>query len=595
MQKIIYILTLFIAGITLFSCKQPSNPEITKEELKAHVSYLAADTLSGREPGTNGDMMAAEYIRDFFEESGLKLAAENGFQYFEVVKKIELGENNSLSFNDHNAVVEEGFIPFSFSSNAEVEAEVVFAGYGFDISTDSLKWNDYNGIDVTGKWVMILRGDPELDKAESIFAEYSDERGKVLTAKDKGAAGVLFVSGPELSDKDELISLYFDKSASGSGMPVINIKRNLANMILDTTGNTIEELAIMLDSLRTPHSFTIPVKVKASTDVIHSKVQTQNVIGIIESEDPEYKDEYIVIGAHYDHLGMGGPGSGSRKPDTMAVHNGADDNASGVAGIMEIANNLSANKGKLKRSVIVIAFGAEELGVQGSKYFVNNPVVEPEKIMAMVNIDMIGRLKPDTKDLLVGGTGTSAEAEDILNNLAKNTELKLSYSKDGYGASDHASFYNAEIPVFFISTGAHSDYHTPQDDVEFIDFDGALESALFVDSLMYTLVNIDSALTFQESGPKTRSRHARGFKVTLGIMPDFASSETDGLRVDGVRPGGPAENGGMEKGDIIIAIEGKSVTNIYDYMNRLKKLETGQNITVDVIRNDKKEILLIQL
>lgn len=594
MKKISTLVIVIFIAVLFSNCKQPSNPEITQEELNDHITYLASDTLMGREPGTNGDRMAAEYIRDFFKSSGLKLPADNGMQYFEVVKNIELGENNNLSFEGFDAVLEEDFIPFSFSSNTDIEADVIFAGYGFDFATDSVSWNDYEGVDITGKWVMILRGDPEIDDAESWYEQYSDERGKALTAKDKGAAGVLFVSGPTLSPKDELASLYFDKSLSGSGMPLINVKRSIADKILENTGNTIEELAKALDSLRVPNSFALQIKVKASTEVNHTRVKTQNVIGIIESRDPDHKNEYILIGAHYDHLGMGGPGSGSRKPDTSAVHNGADDNASGVAGIMEIARNLSANKSKLKRSIIVVAFGAEEMGILGSKYFIANPVVDLKEIMAMVNLDMIGRLKPDTRALLVGGTGTSIEAEEILNKLAENTDLTLKFSPEGFGASDHASFYGEEIPVFFISTGAHSDYHTPEDDIEYISIEGAKSTSVFVDSLMYVLSGVDSSLTFQLAGPKVRSRKS-GYKVTLGIMPDFASNENNGLGVDGIRPGGPAANGGMEKGDIIVAINGKPITNIYDYMHRLKKLEPGQTISVDVIRNEIKEVLLIQL
>jgi aminopeptidase YwaD len=595
MKQTYLILLVFTIAIFLTNCKHPSNPDITKEELKEHISYLASDSLKGRKPGTPGGRLAAEYIRDFFKESGMDLPAEEGMQYFDVVTNIELGENNALSFNDYNAAPQEEFVPFSFSSNGELESEVAFVGYGFDISTDSLKWNDYENIDIEGKWVMILRGDPELDKTESVFAEYSDERAKALTAKDKGAAGILFVSGPAVSENDELVSLFFDKSLSGSGIPLINIKRSLANEIIKSSGNTIEGLSQNIDSLRQIISFNTNVSLKASTDLHQTKVKTQNVIGIIESDDPEYKDEYIVIGAHYDHLGMGGPGSGSRKPDTIAVHNGADDNASGVAGIMEIARNLAAIKADLKRSVVVIAFAAEEMGLLGSKYFIDNSVVDLSKVMAMVNLDMIGRLKPDTRAVLISGTGTSIEAEAILDELQKGTDLDLNYSPEGYGASDHSSFYGKDIPVFFISTGAHGDYHTPEDDIEFIDFDGALASAIFVDSLMYKLINFDSTLTFQMAGPKSKPRHGRGFKVTLGIMPDFTSTDNTGLGVDFVRPDGPAAAGGMKKGDRIIAIEGKEVTNIYDYMNRLKKLKEGQLATVDIIRDGKTEVLLIQL
>ena len=270
MQKISSLLLVIFVALLFSNCKQASNPEITKEELKDHIAFLASDSIKGREPGTAGDKMAAEYIRDFFKASGLKLPADNGFQYFDVVKNIELGEKNDLSFEGFDAVLEEDFIPFSFSSNTDIEAEVVFAGYGFDITTDSITWDDYKGIDVTGKWVMILRGDPELDDPESWYEQYSDERGKALTAKDKGAAGVLFVSGPAFSEKDELVSLYFDKSLSGSGIPLINIKRGIADTVLKNIGYTIAELASNLDSLRTPHSFAIPIKVNKSLSPANS-------------------------------------------------------------------------------------------------------------------------------------------------------------------------------------------------------------------------------------------------------------------------------------------------------------------------------------
>jgi hypothetical protein len=321
---------------------------------------------------------------------------------------------------------------------------------------------------------------------------------------------------------------------------------------------------------------------------------THNVVGWLEGTNPALKDEFVVIGAHYDHLGMGGPGSGSRAIDTVAVHNGADDNASGVAGLLELAQYFADRKNRPERSLLFIAFGAEEMGLIGSKYFVENPLIDLSKIMAMINLDMIGRLK-DHRTLSVGGTGTSSRSEAILDDLAKASTLKMQYSKEGYGPSDHASFYGKDIPVFFITTGAHDDYHTPRDRAELINAEGEAEVVAFTADLAVALANFHERLVFMEAGPKERQRHGYNFKVTLGIMPDFAGSGDDGLRVDAVRPDGPAHAGGLLKGDKIVAIEGKPVGNIYDYMGRLKSLEAGQIITVDVMRADKKMVFLIPL
>jgi len=236
------------------------------------------------------------------------------------------------------------------------------------------------------------------------------------------------------------------------------------------------------------------------------------------------------------------------------------------------------------------------MGLLGSKYFVNNCPVDIENIVAMFNFDMIGRFRPDEKALMVGGTGTSVETVEILDSMADDLSFDLAYSSEGFGASDHAAFYGKDIPVFFITTGAHEDYHTPFDDTDRINYKGSVSVAKFAYDLLIEVANRDDALTFQEAGPKERPGGGRrGFKVVLGIMPDFASQESNGLGVDAVRPDGPAYRGGMLKGDRIVALNGKTVTNIYDYMIRLKELKPGDLITVDVIRNEEIQVLIVQL
>jgi Zn-dependent M28 family amino/carboxypeptidase len=289
---------------------------------------------------------------------------------------------------------------------------------------------------------------------------------------------------------------------------------------------------------------------------------------------------------------MGGPGSGSRAIDTVAVHNGADDNASGVAAIIELAEKTAAS-GENRRSVIFVAFGAEEMGLIGSKAFTADPPVVTEKMSGMFNFDMVGRLDTASNSLSIGGTKTSEESEQILNNL--NPGFNLAFSEEGVGPSDHASFYLQNVPVFFVSTGAHSDYHTPYDDTEFINFEGARKVTEYAYDLLMEVANRDSALTFQEAGAKFQRSRGGRFKVTLGVMPDYAGMEKRGMRIDAVSKGKPADKGGMKKGDIVTAIDGKKVGNIYDYMNRLQTLEAGQTITVDVIRDNKETVLIIQL
>lgn len=591
--------TFIILGIVVLalSCTQNGidNPEISIEELNEHISFLASDSLKGRKPGTPEGKVAAEYIGNQLKAFGYKLISGDGFQYFDVITGVAAGEGNALSFNETIAVLNEDFIPFNFSANGSTEAEVVFCGFGFDINKKEFSWSDYQDMDVNGKWLMILRADPELDNDESLFIPYSSDRNKVLTAKDKGAAGVLLVSGVEYDKKDELAKLVADQMGTNSGIPAFHITRSFANKILSKSGNTIEELEAFLIKEKDPKPFDCKVTVKASSEIEFKQVETQNVLGFLEGNDPILKDEIVIIGGHYDHLGFGGPNSGSRVPDENGIHYGADDNASGIASIIEIAEKLAANKASLKRSVLVMAFGAEEMGLLGSKYFTANPLFELEKIVAVINIDMVGRMK-ESNELMVGGTGTSIEGEEILNSLVEVSGLKLAMSPNGFGPSDHASFYVEEIPVFFFSTGAHEDYHTPRDVVEAINFEGLKLIDDFIYELSAVLATRDSSITFQEAGPMQQNTGARRRSgVTLGIMPSFTNTDNNGLGVDGVTPGKPAYLGGIKKGDLITAIEGKEVTNIYDYMARMGKLEFGQTITVDIIRDGEKHVFLIQL
>lgn len=591
MKKIILLALLAVNGL-IVSAQQLS--EISAKDLEAQIGYLASDALKGRKPGTKEDILAAEYILGLFQKSAMKPLYANGFQEFEIVTEIKTGTSNSFVYNEKEAICGTDFIPLSFSSNGSFDGEIVFVGYGFDLDLDTLKWNDYNSMDVKGKWVIVLRGDPEPKKPNSVFLSYSQERAKVLTAKDKGAIGVLFVTPSDIESDDVLMHMQYDKSPGDAGLPVFSIKRALANEFLKSMNYTVQDLEASIKQQLQPNSVYCEGRLAAIADVVKVKAKTQNVVAMVSGKHPELKNEYVVVGAHYDHLGMGGVGSGSRQPDENAIHNGADDNASGTAGIIELAQYLSDPGKAPDRSIIFVAFAAEEMGLLGSKEFVKNPPVPLSAIKAMINLDMIGRLNPDTRTISIGGTGTSLQSDSIITMLEKKRGFTVNHSPDGYGPSDHAPFYSENIPVFYFTTGAHEDYHTPQDDLDKLDLNGAVNVLNMVADLTSVLAHQNTILTFKESGSKQSARYGRNMKVTLGIVPDMVSTDNNGLGVDGVRKGGPAERAGILKGDKVVSIDGQSIANIYEYMARLGKLVPGQVSTVEVMRNGKKLLLIVQ-
>ncbi len=587
---------VIISGLLLLliaaSCSK-NKSAVTAKELREHIQYLSSDSLKGRLTGTPGDSLAAEYIKAKFLAYGLVPVSGDGFQRFKITDKVVADSLNALSVNGKSFKHGDDFEPSSFSENGTLKALVFFAGYGFSINNDSLKWDDYKGKDVKGRWVMILRGDPEPDNSMSKFAAYGADRDKALLAKDQGAAGVLLVSGIGIDKDDKFDPL--SKNDFTVGIPVMRIKRPVANAILLKSKTSVEDLEKKLNKTKKPASFVTGSTVEAKSEIIQYKTNTRNVVMILPGTDSVLKHEYVIFGAHFDHLGMGGPGSSSRAVDTIGVHHGADDNASGVAMDIELAGKFAGNENSHKRSLVFITFTGEELGLLGSKYFVDNPLINLSKADAMVNMDMVGRLK-ETKDLQIGGVGTAPGLKELALAYDDTTLLKVTTTEEGSGPSDHSSFYARNIPVLFITTGAHADYHTPSDTWEKINYKGMVNVSDIVYKIGLRLANDTARLKFREAGPKnsvTRNYRKRG--VTLGIMPDFAGTIKHGLRADLVTPGKPAALGGMKKGDIIVSINGKTVNNIEDYMFRLGQLKHGEQITVDVLRNNKKEVLIIQL
>lgn len=595
MKKIFFLLVLLFPISLTTAFGQSALPLV--EKLKAGITYLASDELEGRKSGTVGDSLAAIFIRERFAENGATLMGNNGFQYFGVISDVVAGSKNSLTVVNHDFVAGKDFMPFSFSSSETVDAEVVFAGFGISGVSGDLAWDDFAGKDVKNKLVIVLRGDPEPDNQNSAFIPMATDRAKALAAHDRGAAGILLVSPSSFDKKDQPVDITFDKTVSDAGLPVISITRNLAGAILGLPATAVDSLEKVMISARSTANVNGLNRVKLTADVIRNKVTTRNIIAMIPGNDPVLKDEFVVVGAHYDHLGMGGTGSGSRVPDVHAVHGGADDNASGVAAIIALSEYFAKEANRPSRSLLFVSFGAEEMGILGSRYFVANCPVAIKSVKAMVNLDMVGRLKSQDPALTISGTGTFTVADSLIDLLGKNRSFVIKKSPDGYGPSDHAAFYGKDIPVLFITTGAHEDYHTPDDMASRINYNGVEQVIDFTADLVAVLSDMPVAPVFREAGSRKESgNYGRNLKVTLGIMPDVSGAETSGgMKVEGTRKDGPAASAGMLKGDIITAINGMPVTNIYDYMSRLGKLKPGEVVNVEVIREGKKEVLIIQL
>ncbi|HNW59792.1 MAG TPA: M20/M25/M40 family metallo-hydrolase [bacterium] len=572
---------------------QEVQPEITAPEIQDHISYLASDALKGRRAGSPEAETAAAYIKEQFSRAGLTLLGDQGYQTFEVLNRLSAGENNHLTIDGVAASPGE-FIPLDFSDNQALSAGVYFAGYGFSIQTDSLTWQDFAAAPA-GQWALILRDGPPQPAGRDPYEAARSLRKKAQNAKDSGAAGILFVTGEAQDQEDALLPLRAEQGVVSMGLPVFQIRRSLAERLLQRSGTSLGALQHTLDTTLQPVPLPLTCTVDGQAEVIRHMGRTHNVVAELPGSDPLLRQEYVIIGAHYDHLGLGGPGSGSRRPDTLAIHNGADDNASGVAALLELAEKWAAASQKPKRSLLFIAFSGEEMGLLGSKYFVNNPLIDLTRVQLMINLDMVGRLNPDSRAVTCGGTGTAVGLGDLVQTLAAPYHLQMNLSPEGYGPSDHASFYGKDIPVLFLWTNISPEYHTPDDDAFRINASGEQAVTSLAFDLSRHAADQSERLVFQEAGPKEPPANMRRFKVTLGIMPDFASTGIKGLRADAVMPGRPAARAGMKKGDIIIAMEGKPVGDIYEYMNRLADFRVGQRISIEILRDSVKQILIVEL
>ena len=652
--SLVWLIALVAGGLA----QQPQQTT-SVNRLRQAVEYLASDALEGRRTGTPGANGAAHYIAGEFSLLGLRpgmeiarparTRGENRSRYlqsFPYVSTVELGKNNSLTVITRgvsdvpNGVSREmlslgkHWVPLGFSTNMTVVSEaIVPAGYG--ISAPELNYNDYALSQVKNSVAVVLAGTPDGDNPHSRFAQAGSVRFKVAAARAAGAGALIIISNEKNLNEDRLAHLSYD-NAGEAGLPVIVVSRTAGAMLLGG-----DEALAAFEKAAVARTGTLPVPkgIHLTVDVVRRESPSSNIIGILPGSDPKLKDEAIVIGAHYDHLGRGG--EGSLAPREGEIHHGADDNASGTAALIELARRLSTQRPKPRRTIVFIAFSGEEEGLLGSNYYVNHPVVPLQKTIAMINMDMIGRLR-DQK-LMIGGIGTAPEwramvegqnspanmATAALNegfnspdysklrvNLdpkispvgypiiigangrpvvtaeAANTPMEaakpftLTLNEDGYGPSDHSSFYSKQIPVLFFFTGSHNDYHKPSDTSDKINYEGEVKIVSFVERIIRDLDKNDKRPTYAVAKSDSQGRTG-GFRVYLGTIPNYADSN-DGLLLDGVRDASPAAKAGMKAGDKIVKIAGHDVKNVYDYTFALGEMKGGQEYEIEVVRGTER-------
>jgi len=556
-------------------------PSVEAEALRAHVTYLADDEQEGRLPGSPSDVRVQAYIAEAMTKAGLEPAFGPEYrQALELLDGVRVREGAVTKLSVGDRTIEHSLLPFSTdtSSRGPTKADLVFVGYG--IVGEGAGTGDYKGIAdrVKGRIVVALDGgpsDPSLDTTKL------RPQSKVIAARDHHAAGFVLwnpasdVPFPNHGDVHDL------------ALPAVSVGQQGSEALLAAFASSKNKKSArpgpgkeQAVALPVPHG-SLGAAAVLDTPIEPVAIETANVAGLVRGRGGD-GSRLIVVGAHMDHLGFGT--SSSLDPDHRAIHNGADDNASGVAVMLEVCRALAQEENaSRKHDVLCMAFAAEELGLRGSKHFVANPANAEliQRTIAMVNFDMVGRLRIE-EGVTISGVGTSSVWSKLIED--HRGELKVTTSGDGYGPSDHSSFYEARVPVLHFYTGPHEDYHRPTDDTDKVNFEGA---ALVGNVALHVLhaaaegsIAFDYKETNQPAGPRAR------FRVSLGTIPDYAA-QVDGLQLAGVRAGSPAELAGLRKGDVIQKVGARTIHNLDDFMATFGELTPGESVAVALLRDGK--------
>ncbi len=607
-----------LAGCVLALVRGPvraeeRSPSPAEVRLKSDVSYLADDAREGRAPGTAGIEAAADYIAAAFKDAGLKPAegANGYFQIFTLGGHPKLKEASEMVLSGPEGKTLKGelkadFSPLAIGSGAALDrVPIVFAGYGITARHEAKKldYDDYDGQDVKGKAVLIIRREPQQEREDSPFdgrrnSDFATFQHKATNAFQHGAAAVMLVNDlAGLKDgKDELLPFAAGGTEKNSDLPFVMVSRAFADKLLADAGQpSLEELEKQIDENLKPRSRELKGwLIRLQYDIERTPIETKNVIGVLEGAGPR-ADETIIVGAHYDHLGRGGLLSGSLAFLSKDIHNGADDNASGTAMVLEMARRLARRPDPLPRRVVFMAFSGEERGLLGSEHYVEHPLYPLKSTIMMVNFDMVGRLNGEN-ELTVYGTGTSPGFDTLVEALGKSSGFTIKKIADGYGPSDQQSFYIKGIPVLFAFTGTHRDYHRPSDDTERINFPGMARIADLAELLLLDVIRRPERPAFVKVERQGR-RHdlgRAGLSVYLGSIPSY-NEDTKGVQLSDVRKDSPAEKAGLKGGDIIVKFGGKPVMTIYDYTESLGRYKPDDQVEVVVQRNGKEVTLQVTL
>ncbi len=633
------------AALALFALSCASEPRTpaapTADCFREVATRLSTDEMEGRGIGTVGLKRTAQFLADRYIDMGLDAMridspAPSYRQTFSATIGVRAGDDNHLTWSqplepgegaidaetdgrDTNALVfRDEFMPFGFSSSASFRGEVVFVGYGIvaDYSRktgagetaaeeageetgketsngEAFQYNDYQDVDLEGRIALAMRYEPRESDAQSPFdgkrpSRFSALRYKALKAREAGAKAIVFVSPPG-DDEDRLPRTGRRGAVSNAGIPVIQVSRGVVEQWFEAAGEDLEALHGEIETTLEPHSRVLTgVSLDGTTDINAEQTSLENIVATLPGQG-SLKDETVVIGAHFDHLGFGGPSS--LDPDSDAVHNGADDNASGVAAMLCAVEDLQSrlhDDSRARRTLVVAAFNGEETGLLGSNYFVRHPPRPIEDTVAMVNLDMVGRLRHHR--LHAFGTDSSPDWSNLLDSVARVRGFDLVAGGDGYGPSDQMAFYGAGVPVVHFFTGSHSEYHTPLDDSDRLNFLGGTRIARVVADTLTKLLLRDERLVYQSSGHgSTMAGDSRGYGAYLGTVPDYADmmSREGGVLLSTVRPGAPADVAGIRGGDRIIEIDETKIHNLHDMTFVLRDHRPGEIVEVVVARGDE--------
>jgi hypothetical protein len=504
-----------------------------------------------------------------------------------------LGPKNSLTFGSGKALtVKQDFVPFSFSQSVTLEAPLMFVGYG--ITAPEYHYDDYRGIDVKGGIVLVLRHEPQENDEKSIFAgkQFTVHAGivnKAINARNHGAAAMILVNdtGNHPGKADELIGFEELAGPEKMKMAALQVKAAIVDEWLKPSGHTLDQLRQAIDKDFSSHSFALDpaLQLSLTVDVDRTQKQVANVVAVLPGQDPQLSQQCIVVGAHYDHLGLGGPES--LAPSLAGqIHHGADDNASGTAGLLELADGLTRSDWKPAHTVVFASFAGEEAGLLGSSYYTAHPVCPMNQSIAMLNMDMIGRISHNR--LYVGGLGTSPGFPRLLEQANRTNSMgafELSTSASGYGASDHTSFAAREVPVFFFFSGLHSDYHKPSDTWDKIDAPDGARVVSLVAKVAVSLDQLKQKPQYVRVGePGTPAGGGPGgYGPYFGSVPEFGQ-EHGGVKFADVHDGSPAGKAGFKGGDVLVEFDGQKIDNLYDFTYALRAHKPGDKVTVTVVR-----------